>query len=141
MSQDSRIFSRVAAHLAVSVTCAGVTRTGTCQDVSLTGLFALVEAPFPAHSIVEVRIPVGDTHITAAGRVVRSTATGMAIIFEELADPDSYGHLQRLVLLNCPTEAAAEQADHEIVTHFGIRRTPPEGSPGDSALADPRNPQ
>ena len=124
MHQDSRSFTRVPTALPVHVACGPESRAGTCRDVSMAGLYCVTEAPFATGARVALAIPVGDFRIRAAGVVVRAGADGMAIEILELADPESYQHLQQLVRFNSPTHEMADHVEQELATHLGIRRMP-----------------
>lgn len=126
MNSDSRAFTRVPTGLPVHVASGDDARAGTCRDISMTGLFCLTAEPFPAGTTLHLAIPVGEFRIRAAGHVIRATAEGMAIEITELSDPDSYLHLQRLVLFNSPTDDTADRVEDEITRSFGIRRPTPE---------------
>ena len=122
--QDSRSFTRVPTGLPVHVACGIESRAGTCRDISMAGLFCLMAEPFPAGSRLSLAIPVGEFRIRAAGVVIRATPEGMAIEITDLADPESYQHLQQLIMFNSPTNDTADKVEEEITRHFGIRRNP-----------------
>jgi hypothetical protein len=124
MNKDSRAFTRVFTELPIHVASGVDSRPGTCRDISMAGLFCVIDRPFPAGTRLSLAIPVGESRIRAGGVVIRATAEGMAIEITELSDPESYQHLQRLVLFNSPTEETADRVEDEITRSFGIRRPP-----------------
>ena len=128
---NQREFTRV--RTAVPLDCIfadGRTQTGTTKDISLNGCYiAEGEAPpedTPCTVVLHLDGHGGAIQVRAHAMVVRSRATGFALLFLELVELESYEHLRNLVRYNA---ADPDQADFEFDSHLGLRRVDPSQPP------------
>jgi hypothetical protein len=123
MSDELRAFTRVATALDTELVAAGGRSDGLTRDVSLNGIFVTTAALLPAGSSVTVTLFLGDRtpdapRIQAHGSIAQVRAGGLAVAFREFADPDSYGHLRRIIELNSRDQ---ERIQAEFARHLGLR--------------------
>ncbi len=124
---EKRDFVRVPLQTAVEVRAGGkIYRPESGLNISMNGLAFETNEPAPVMGsacTVSIILEASAAHITigAAGTVVRAKPGNLAVELTSL-DPDSYGHLRRLILYNAEDPA---RADLEFAAHWGIRRPPP----------------
>lgn len=122
MAAENRRFTRIPTALPVRIEHAGGILAGVTRDVALKGIFVTGAGELPPDTPVRVEIRLDESaQILADGTTVRSQANGLAIQIGTLEGVESYGHLQRLVLLNSPDLAAADKIESEIQHHLGIK--------------------
>lgn len=122
MATELRRFTRITTALPVRVFHTGGVLTGMTRDVALKGLFVTGAGELPPDTPVRVEILLNDAAVIFAdGTTVRSQANGLAIQINTLEGVESYGHLQRLVLLNSPDLAVANRIETEVQQSLGIK--------------------
>jgi PilZ domain-containing protein len=116
----TRAFTRVPVHLVVEIeTLDGIAARGALHDVSMTGLSIELDGrpSIPADTLCSIRIELdtGSVPVTivARGRVLRVEG-GVVAMRITAVDPDSFDHLERLILYNAPR---AEVVEDEFETH------------------------
>ncbi|MDZ4672899.1 MAG: PilZ domain-containing protein [Gemmatimonadota bacterium] len=116
-----REFSRVPVHLRVEVFVAGVRLPeGTMESLSLKGGFFRCATPPAEGARCDIRLHLDGTEIEVhtQGHVVRQSADGSAIQFDEIVGVDSLEHLRNLILFNAHNPAQVEQEFHD---HLGLK--------------------
>jgi len=125
MTDDLRAFTRVATALDTEIIAAGGRSDGLTRDVSLSGIFVTTAALLPAGSTVTVTVFLdgrqdGALMIRAHGSIAQVRPGGVAVAFREFADPDSYGHLRRIIELNSRDQ---DKVRAEFDRHIGLKPT------------------
>lgn len=116
-----REFSRVPVHLRADVSVDGTRLPdGTIESLSLKGGFFRTGAPPAEGARVDVRLHLEGTEVEVhtQGHVVRVSAEGAAIQFDEIVGVDSLEHLRNLILFNSHNPTQVEQEFHQ---HLGLR--------------------
>jgi tRNA 2-thiocytidine biosynthesis protein TtcA len=113
MGEEQRRRTRVNFQTEADVAAGERRLTGlTTRDLSLKGLFVVSDETFPEQTPVSVILRLtgstSDLALNMDGRVVRTTAEGMAIDFVEI-DLDSFFHLRNIVQLNTGEPAEIDE--------------------------------
>lgn len=124
-NQERRAFTRVPVHHRAQLRDASgrTVYDGVIADISLGGVL-VNGGPTELTKDADVRVsivlePESGSTIEAAGRVIRVSSSGVAVIFDEVDDPESLAHLKNLVLYNAE---ATETVEAELRNRPGISR-------------------
>ena len=94
------------------------------RDISLKGLYVYCDTTLPAGSRVDIRLRLEGPDglvIRAWGHVARVDARGMGIQIQEIADTESFTHLQNLALMNADE---ADVVEREIEAYLSTHPLP-----------------
>jgi hypothetical protein len=120
---DLREFTRISRSLEVLLDLPGRQLTGRSRDVSLGGTLMVCDQLLSVGTRCTCTLVLdggeAQVRIRAVGTVVRHVKDGMAVRFDELHDPESYGHLCQLIRYNA---LDPDKAEREIAEHLGLRK-------------------
>jgi hypothetical protein len=122
-NSNRRVFSRVPVKFAIEILSVQKSIHSTeTLNVSMNGLFVKTSERLPVGSECRVILyldePGGEVRIEAKARVVRASADGLAVEFQE-TELESYQHLRNLVMMN---SADVAQTEKELDDHIGLKR-------------------
>ncbi len=127
-TSNRREFTRVRVNILSELRSgASVDINGTLANVSLNGMFLNTEAHLPEEAAcnISLLLETGQETVTIQieGKVIRNDPLGMAIQFTKILGPESFSHLQNLVLYNSGEQIS--QVEEELASHVGIRPLEP----------------
>ncbi len=127
-TSNRREFTRVRVNILSELRSgASVDINGTLANVSLNGMFLNTEAHLPEEAAcnISLLLETGQETVTIQieGKVIRNDPLGMAIQFTKILGPESFSHLQNLVLYNSGEQIS--QVEEELASHLGIRPLDP----------------
>ena len=114
--QEKRRFGRIPFGAIVSLSAQDQTYKGALHDISLNGAKILLDAPDGPilNSHCRLHLPLSDELVLEfAGEVVHAFASVVGLRFTE-SDPESFGHLIRLMELNTGNAEKVHDELHHI---------------------------